>query len=211
MRVGMIGGTFDPIHAGHLILAEQARDQLALAQVVFVPAGQPPHKPKKQITAAHHRLAMVELAIADYDAFAVSRIDLDREGPCYSVDTITLLQESWGPEAKIYFLIGEDSLRDLPKWHQPDRLLRLCQIVAVQRPGYSVDPNALDKQLAGAADRIQTIASPLIDISSTEIRERVRENRSIRYLVPEPVRRYIEQHNLYTAHRSEENAPWKTP
>jgi nicotinate-nucleotide adenylyltransferase len=210
MRVGVIGGTFDPIHAGHLIVAEQARDQLALDQVVFIPAGQPPHKAARQITAAHHRLAMVQLAIADHVAFALSRIDLDREGPCYSVETISLLQEKWGPETEIHFLIGEDSLRDLPRWHQPDRLLRLCQIVAVQRPGYSVDLNTLDKQLAGAADRIQTIASPLIDISSTDIRERVRENRSIRYLVPDPVRRYIEQHNLYTIYRPEENTPWTT-
>jgi nicotinate-nucleotide adenylyltransferase len=211
MRVGMIGGTFDPIHVGHLILAEQARDQLALEQVVFIPAGQPPHKATKQITAAHHRLAMVQLAIEAHDAFAVSRIDLDREGPCYSVDTISLLQKTWGSETEIYFLIGEDSLRDLPKWHQPDRLLRLCQIVAIRRPGYSVDLNALDRRLAGVADRIQTISSPLIDISSTDIRDRVRENRSIRYLVPEPVRRYIEQHNLYTSYQPEENTPWTTP
>ena len=210
MRVGVIGGTFDPIHAGHLILAEQARDQLALEQVVFVPAGQPPHKATKQITASQHRLAMVQLAIADHVAFAVSRIDLDREGPCYSVETIALLQENWGPETEIYFLIGEDSLRDLPLWHQPDRLLRLCQIVAIQRPGYHVDLNALDRQLAGAANRIQTIASPLIDISSTDIRERVRENRSIRYLVPDAVRRYIEQHDLYTTCRPEESTPWTT-
>ncbi len=211
MRVGVIGGTFDPIHVGHLILAEQARDQLALEQVVFIPAGQPPHKSAKQITASQHRLAMVQLAIAGHEAFAVSRIDLDREGPCYSVETLTLLQEAWGPEAEIHFLIGEDSLRDLPQWHQPDRLMHLCQIVAVQRPGYHIDLDALDRQLAGAADRIQSIASPLIDISSTEIRERVQENRSIRYLVPEPVRHYIEQHNLYTGHGPEERVPWTTP
>lgn len=209
MRVGVIGGTFDPIHAGHLIMAEQARDQLGLEQVVFVPAGQPPHKVTVRITTAHHRLAMVQLAIADHDDFAFSRIDLDREGPCYSVDTIALLQAAWGPEARIHFLIGEDSLRDLPKWYQPERLLGMCQIVAVQRPGYSVDVDTLDMQLAGAADRIQSIASPLIDISSTEIRQRVREKRSIRYLVPEPVRRYIEQHDLYTADRPEETRPWK--
>ena len=208
MRVGVIGGTFDPIHTGHLILAEQARDQLGLERVVFIPAGQPPHKITTPITAVHHRLAMVQLAIADHDAFTFSRIDLDREGPCYSVDTIALLQEVWGPGTKIHFLIGEDSLRDLPKWYQPECLLRMCQIVAVQRPGYSVDLDTLDMQLAGAADRIQSIASPLIDISSTEIRRRVREKRSIRYLVPEPVRRYIEQHDLYSADRPEEITPW---
>jgi nicotinate-nucleotide adenylyltransferase len=197
MRIGVIGGTFDPIHTGHLIVAEEVRARFDLSQVVFVPAGRPPHKLDREITDPEHRFEMVRLAIADNEGFAVSRVDLDRGGPCYTVDTVGLLQDTWGTDVRIYFLIGADSLADLPTWYQPQRLLRLCQVVAVTRPGYPVDLPALEQQLPGAAALIQTLDTPTLNISSTEIRRRVRGGGSIRYLVPAVVEQYIGEHRLY--------------
>jgi nicotinate-nucleotide adenylyltransferase len=198
MRIGVIGGTFDPIHMGHLLVAEEARTQLELHHVVFVPAGNPPHKHTRQITDAERRLDMIRLAIADNASFAVSRVDVDREGPSYTVDMIRLLQDAWGTRAEIYFLIGGDSLIDLPTWHRPDLLLRLCHVVAVRRPGYLTDLEQLEHLLPGTSRLIQILDVPTLDISSTEIRDRVHRGRSIRYLVPASVARYICQHRLYS-------------
>lgn len=197
MRTGVIGGTFDPIHIGHLIIAEEARVLLELDQMVFIPAGKPPHKLDLSITDPEHRFAMVELATADNPHMTVSRVDIDRPGPCYTVDTIRLLQDVWGPETAIYFLIGTDSLAELPTWYQPQRLLRLCHIVAVRRPGYPVDLQALEGVLPGAASLIHILEAPVLDISATDVRRRIREGRSIRYVVPRAVERYISEHRLY--------------
>jgi len=197
MRVGVIGGTFDPIHTGHLIIAEGARDALDLQRVIFVPAGQPPHKRSSRISPAEHRLEMVRLAIAGNGYFTASRVDIDREGPSYTVDTIRLLHDAWGSDVRIYFLIGGDSLAELPTWYQPQRLLEICQVVAVPRPGYELDLESLDVEIPGAAERIQMLSMPLVDLSATEIRDRVRDRRSIRYLVPDAVERYIYRHRLY--------------
>ena len=196
-RIGVIGGTFDPIHLGHLIIAEEARTLLSLNRVIFVPAGQPPHKSVHQISIPERRLEMVRLAISSNEHFGVSRVDIDRTGPCYTVDTIRLLQETWGADTELYFLIGSDSLVDLPTWHQPAQLLRLCHMVAVQRPGYQADLLELERLLPGAAPAIQLIDTPTLDISSTEIRHRVRKQGSIRYLVPAAVDHYIHQHRCY--------------
>jgi nicotinate-nucleotide adenylyltransferase len=162
-----------------------------------VPAGQPPHKLERAITDPERRFEMIRLATADNAHFSVSRVDLDREGPCYTVDMIGLLQRDWGEGAQLYFLIGADSLSELPTWRQPERLLRLCQVVAVDRPGHGVDLQALDRLLPGVASLVQLLDAPTLDISSTEIRRRVAEGLSIRYLVPAEVERYIEQHRLY--------------
>jgi nicotinate-nucleotide adenylyltransferase len=205
MRLGVIGGTFDPIHIGHLILAEGARDALHLGRVLFVPAGHPPHKRSIRITASRHRLQMVRLAIAGNGHLAISRVDLDRAGPSYTVDTIRLLQHAWGPDARIHFLIGGDSLAELPTWHQPERLIEICQVVAVPRLGYEPDLEALDRAIPGAADRVQVLHTPLVDLSATEIRDRIRNRRSIRYLVPEAVERYIYRHRLYREPAAEED------
>jgi nicotinate-nucleotide adenylyltransferase len=205
MRLGVLGGTFDPIHIGHLILAEGARDALQLERVVLIPAGQPPHKRSARITASEHRLQMVRLAIAANGHFSISRVDLDRRGPSYTVDTMHLLQEAWGPDTRIHFLIGGDSLAELPTWHQPERLIEICQVVAVPRPGYDPDLDALDRELPGAADRVQVLHTPLVDLSATEIRDRVRDRRSIRYLVPEAVEQYIYRHRLYRHEAAGEN------
>jgi len=200
-HIGVIGGTFDPIHTGHLIIAQEAHTRLGLDSVVFVPAGQPPHKLECAITDPEHRFEMVRLAIADNAHFSVSRIDLDREGPCYTVDTIGLLQRKWGANTRIYFMIGADSLSELPGWRQPERLLRLCQVVAVARPGYQMDLRALDRLLPGAASLIQLLDAPTLDISSTGVRRRVAEGLAIRYLVPTTVERYILENRLYHSPR----------
>jgi nicotinate-nucleotide adenylyltransferase len=196
-HIGLLGGSFDPIHVGHLHIARQACAGLALDRVVFVPAGQPPHKLDQALTDPEHRFEMVRLALAEEPCFSVSRIDLDRPGPCYSVDTVRLLQEQWGPEARIYFLIGADSLVDLPTWYQPRRLLDLCQVVAIDRPGYGVDLTALERRFPGASPAILLEHVPPIGVSATEIRRRVAEQRSIEGLVPPAVASYIEAHGLY--------------
>jgi nicotinate-nucleotide adenylyltransferase len=197
MRIGVIGGTFDPPHLGHLIVAQETHLRLDLERVVFVPAGQPPHKRNQAITDADHRVAMVELAIAGDTRFALSRVDVERPGPCYSVDTVRLLHEAWGEDAAIHFIIGSDSLRDLPKWYQPQRLLRMCQVIAVDRPGYPTDLAKIDRDLPGVAGLIERIEIPTVDISSTQIRERVTNGWPIRYLVRDPVARYVQEHHLY--------------
>ena len=196
-HIGVIGGTFDPIHTGHLIIAQEALTRLELDRVLFVPAGQPPHKLEREITDPERRFEMVRLAVAGNARFSVSRVDLDRDGPCYTVDTIGLLQRTWGEDTRLYFVIGADSLSELPTWRQPERLLRLCQVVAVARPGHQMDLQALDRLLPGAASRVRLLDAPTLDISSTEIRRRVAGGLSIRYLVPAEVARYVEQYRLY--------------
>jgi nicotinate-nucleotide adenylyltransferase len=198
-RFGVLGGSFDPIHAGHLHIARQACLRLALDKVVFVPAGDPPHKLDQALTDPEHRFEMVRLALAQEPCFGISRIDIDRPGPCYSVDTVRLLQERWGPEVRIYFLIGADSLVDLPTWYQPRRLLELCQVVAIGRPGYEVDLTALERRFPGAPPVLLLEHVPPIDVSATEIRRRVSAGASIEGLVPPAVADYIEAHRLYRA------------
>jgi nicotinate-nucleotide adenylyltransferase len=197
MRVGVLGGTFDPIHIGHLVSAEEARMELKLERVIFVPAGLPPHKLDHVVSPVEHRLAMVELAIASNPHFAVSRVDIDRFGPCYTVDTIDLLRNEWGPGVKIYFIMGSDSLLDILTWHNPGRLIRLCRFAVVSRPGYQVDLDELDALLPGVASRVHMLNAPQLAISSTDIQRRVREGLPIKYQVPKAVEDYIYQHKLY--------------
>jgi nicotinate-nucleotide adenylyltransferase len=201
LRIGILGGTFDPIHVGHLIIAEEVRTRLGLSQVVFVPAGLPPHKRGWAIAAPEHRLQMIKLAIAGNPHFSLSRLDIDRSGPSFTVDTVHLLLDAWGADAEIYFIMGSDSLAELPTWHQPERLMRLCHIVAVGRPGYRVDLTELNRLLPGATTLIRMMDTPALDVSSTDIKRRVREGRSIRYLVPRAVERYIQEHSLYAVPR----------
>lgn len=196
-RIGVLGGTFDPPHYGHLAIAEEARVRLNLERVLFVPAREPPHKPGRPISPVEDRLAMVQAAIADNPAFTLSRVDVDRPGPSYTVDTMALLQAQLGSDAQLYLIIGMDSLRDLPTWHQPARLLDLCHIVAVSRPGYSCDMAALARLLPAVTTRVILIDGPALDISATELQRRIRAGLPIRYQVPEPVRRYIYEKGLY--------------
>jgi nicotinate-nucleotide adenylyltransferase len=167
--------------------------------MVFVPAGLPPHKLAQPITDPGQRLEMVKLAIAGNANFSVSRIDVDRFGPSYTVDTIRLFIDAWGAETEVYFLMGSDSLAELVTWRQPDRLMRLCHIVVVGRPGYDVDLGELDRLLPGAALLVRMVDTPILAISSTDIKCRVRKGHSIRYLVPQAVERYIYEHGLYVS------------
>lgn len=197
-NVGMLGGTFDPIHYGHLAIAEDCGAQLGLEVVLFVPAGGPPHKQGRAISPAADRLAMVERAIATNPRFGLSRIDVERPGLSYSVDTVRALQAQLGPETRIFFIVGADSLIDLPTWREPDQLSHLCQIVAVNRPGYAqVDLARLEATIPETTRRIIQLTTPGIDVSSTQLRQRVAEGRPIRYLVPDPVLAYIQEHGLY--------------
>jgi len=197
MRLGVFGGTFDPVHYGHLVAAEEVRYRLRLDKVLFVPAGMPPHKLDHDITPTRHRLAMLELAIASNPGFALSRVDIDRHGPCYTVDTLALLHEEYGPGTELFFLMGMDSLAEILTWKEPERLIRLAQIVVVGRPGFQADVDELDKVLPGAAERISIVDTPLMEVSSGDIRQRVREGAPIRYQVPEAVEAYIRAHRLY--------------
>ncbi|MFB0545945.1 MAG: nicotinate-nucleotide adenylyltransferase [Anaerolineae bacterium] len=197
MRVGVIGGTFDPIHIGHLVIAEEARGRLNLDRVVFVPAATPPHKVDNDISSVEHRLAMVELAIATNPYFFLSRVDIERSGPCYTIDTIKLLRDEWGPGVEIYFIMGQDSLVDILTWHEPQRLIRLCRLVVLSRPGYKADLEELEALLPGITPHTHILNSPELDISSSDIRQRVREGLPIKYQVPEAVEEYIYAHGLY--------------
>ena len=198
-RIGLFGGSFDPIHVGHLHIARQACARLDVERVVFVPAGRPPHKLAQALTEPKHRFEMARLAVAEEPCFSISRIDLDRPGPCYSVDTVRLLQETWGPDARIHFLIGADSLADLPTWYQPRRLLELCQVVVVGRPGYDLDLARLERRFPGAPPVVFLEHVPQIDVSSTEIRRLVSAGCSIEGFVPSAVAAYIKAHGLYRA------------
>jgi nicotinate-nucleotide adenylyltransferase len=201
MRIGVLGGTFDPIHIGHLVAAEEAQLRLGLERVVFVPAGLPPHKLHEDVTPTEHRLNMVRLALNDNPYFVISRVDIDRFGPSYSVDTIELLRDEYGSEAELYFIMGSDSLAELPTWHRPERLIRLCRIVALPRLGYRVGLEELNRLLPGAIARVQLLDMPLLQISGTDLQRRVRVGLSIKYLVPPAVEDYIRQHKLYQDHR----------
>ena len=196
-RVGLLGGTFDPIHIGHLILADQACSQLGLDEVLLLPAADPPHKQGRQIAPVADRVRMVELAIAGNPALRLSRVDVDRPGPHYTLDTVRLLKGQFPPDARLYFLMGFDSLRDLPKWHSPLELLAEVHLVALTRPDVPIDWNELESVLPGVRAQITLLDMPEVEVASHSLREAVRVGSSIRYLVPEEVRRYIMDKGLY--------------
>lgn len=198
-RLGLFGGTFDPPHLGHLLLAQWSAEALALDALWFVPAADPPHKQDRAISPVTERLAMLERALADNSLFVLSRIDVDRLGPHYTVDMVALARQKQ-PEAEWFFLMGADSLRDLPTWHQPARLIQRCKLAVFQRPGVSYDLEQLEAMLPGLGDRVTFIDGPRLDLSGTDIRARVQAGLTIRYLVPDAVRAYIAAHDLYTTH-----------
>ena len=198
MRLGVLGGTFDPIHFGHLLAAEEVRESLNLTRVLFAPAASPPHKQQTPILAVAHRLAMVELAIADNPAFALSRLDVDRPGPHYSLDLMRLVRAEHGTSPDTTWLIvGADSLLHLPTWHAPDLLIQECRLAVVARPNYPVDMAALEAALPGLAARVDWAEMPELGIASSDLQQRVRAGRSIRYQVPAAVARYVADHGLY--------------
>ncbi|MDX2160145.1 MAG: nicotinate-nucleotide adenylyltransferase [bacterium] len=196
-RIGILGGTFDPPHIGHLVLAEYAAEALAFERVLFVPAATPPHKLHETRTSIEHRVGMLTLAIASNPRFALSRVDIDRPGPHYTVDMIAILQSQY-PDAELYFVMGGDSLRDLPKWNRPAELIRCCKLVVLQRPNMEpISPFMHEDILPGLAERVLILDDPLLGFSSTGIVARLHSGRSIRYMTPDPVLAYIHEHQLY--------------
>lgn len=196
-RIGLFGGTFDPPHLGHLILASEARFQLELTRLLWTLTPEPPHKEDQLITSIEHRLAMVQLAIADNPAFELSRVELDRPGPHYTLDTIKLLAEQ-NPDAEIVPVIGGDSLNDLPTWHHPQELVYAAHWIGVmRRPGESSDLEELERELPGISSKVHYVDAPLLEIASREIRSRIATGRPFRYYLPQSVYHYITQHHLY--------------
>jgi nicotinate-nucleotide adenylyltransferase len=193
--IGVLGGTFDPIHIGHLALAEEAREALGLERVLFMPAAIPPHKQGRPITDSVHRRAMVELAIADNPAFEVSTIELERSGPSYTVDTLEALA---GRSTSLALVLSAESYRDLPGWHRPERILELATVAVAPRAGFELPSRDwLEDRFPGRAGRVVFLDGPRLWVSASEIRSRVAAGRSIRYLVPAEVDRYIALYGLY--------------
>jgi nicotinate-nucleotide adenylyltransferase len=194
--VGVLGGTFDPPHIGHLVIAQEALGQLGLARVVFAPTREPPHKPANGITPIAHRVAMVQLAITGHPQFSVSKVDVDRAGPTYTVDTMHLLHQQYHDD-ELYFIMGMDSLANILTWRSPERLIQECRLAVFNRPGFSVDLAALESRLPGLEKRFVLLPAPSLDIAASDLQRRVRAGESIAHLVPDAVAAYIEEHRLY--------------
>ena len=199
MNIGVLGGTFDPVHTGHLIIAEEARLRLGLSRVIFVPASQPWLK-EHNITPGEHRMEMITLAIAPNPYFQASTVDMERPGPSYTVDTLADLRRELGEEANLYFILGIDALVQLPTWREPQRITTLCHLVGARRAeAADLDLESLERSIPGVSRRIIILDNPLIDVSSSDIRQRVAEGKSIHDMVPEAVERYIRVGGLYLA------------
>jgi nicotinate-nucleotide adenylyltransferase len=197
VRIGLFGGTFDPPHLGHLILASEAQTQLELTRLLWVLTPDPPHKQDQVITPTGHRLAMVKLAIQDNPSFELSRVELDRPGPHYTLDTVRIIAGQ-NPGAEIVPIIGGDSLRDLPKWHKPQDFLHACHWLGVmRRPGDAASLEELERQLPGISSKVHYVDAPLLEIASRDIRNRIAQGEPVRYYVPKAVAEYIEEHHLY--------------
>ncbi len=198
MRVGVLGGTFDPIHVGHLVAAEEVRYALGLEKVLFVPAAEPPHKRERVVSPAEDRIRMVELSIASNPHFELSLIEVERGGVSYTVDTLESLRAQWGGDVALYFIVGMDSLAELMTWREPWRLISLCRLAVVNRPPYlEVDLAGLERALPGITGRVDFVRMPGIYVSSTDLQSRVRRGLPIRYQVLDPVERYILERGLY--------------
>ena len=198
MKAGIFGGTFDPIHLGHLIIAEEARCRFKLDKIIFVPAGQPWMKADRTITSGEHRLAMLRISTASNPYFEISSVELERTGPTYTVDTLEQLWKELGYTSQLYLLLGWDSLKDLPKWKAPLRISRMATLVAFPRPGYEKpDVTKLESEVPGLTEKLVMQDGPYIGISSTCIRQKIADGHSIRYKVPEAVAQYITDHRLY--------------
>jgi nicotinate-nucleotide adenylyltransferase len=196
-RFGVFGGTFDPPHLGHLILAAEAQSQLELERVLFVLTADPPHKRGRQLTPVADRLAMVAAAIKSQDIFELSRVEIDRPGPHYAADTMKLLAKEHGGKGLVY-LIGGDSLRDLPNWNRPQEFITACSGIGVmRRPRTRIDLDDLERSLPGLTAKLEFVDAPLLEISSSEIRERVRNGGHYRFYLPGAVFEFIREQGLY--------------
>jgi nicotinate-nucleotide adenylyltransferase len=195
-RVGIFGGTFDPIHLGHLHIADGLREKLGLDQIIWVVAGKPPHKRGQIVSDDDDRVAMVRLAVRDRPGHIVSRVEVDRPGPSYTADTLETLTAEMDP-ARYFFLMGEDSLRDFPTWRNPERILELADLGVVGRPGIDTDLARLTAELPSLAGKVHLASLAELPYSSSEIRQRVASGRPIDDLTVEPVVQYIRDHGLY--------------
>ncbi|MBI3960153.1 MAG: nicotinate-nucleotide adenylyltransferase [Chloroflexi bacterium] len=198
LRIGIFGGTFDPIHIGHLILAEEAWFQLDLDRVYLVPAGDPPHKQDRRLAPVEHRIRMAQLATADSDYIRVSRVDADRPGPHYTADMVRIVRQRVDRQVELYFLMGMDSLGDLPTWSEAQWLVDNCRLVALSRHDVDIDWERLNSALPGVQEKVIILDMPELEIASNIIQRRVRSGQPIRYQVPRLVERYIREHNIYT-------------
>ena len=202
---GVFGGTFDPIHVAHLAVAEAARDALQLRRVLFVPAARPPHKASQRVSPAPDRLAMVRAATADNEAFAVSTVELERDGPSYTVDTLRELAAAEPPGSRLALILSAEAFADVPTWRDPAGILALATLVVVPRDGYpDADPAALTAAIPGVtAPQVVVLDGPRMQLSASELRARARTGRSLRYLVPDAVAAYIGDHALYQDHHKD--------
>jgi nicotinate-nucleotide adenylyltransferase len=196
VNIGILGGTFDPIHIGHLVVAEEARIKLGFNEVLFVPAGQPLLKPDRNITPSDQRVEMVRRAIADNPHFKLCTIEAERPGPSYTVDTVMTLTEQLGSEVGLFFILGRDTLAELPSWKEPKKLVQLCRLVVAPRLG-SKDLQHLETEIPGLLGKVVQLDMPVIGISSSGIRQRVAQGLPIRYLVPAGVEKYISEQKIY--------------
>jgi nicotinate-nucleotide adenylyltransferase len=197
VRLGIFGGTFDPPHLGHLILAAECHAQLGLEKVVFVPTADPPHKRGRQFAPVADRVGMVEAAIRGQGIFELSRVEIDRPGPHYALDTMKFLASEY-TENDLVYLIGGDSLRDLPDWNRPKEFIAACSAIGVmRRPRTRIDISQLESKLPGLSAKLEFVEAPLLEISSTEIRQRVREGGHYRYYLPNAVYEIIQERKLY--------------
>jgi len=196
VNIGVLGGTFDPIHIGHLVVAEEARIKLGFREVLFVPAGQPWLKRDRNITPAVPRVEMVRRAIADNPYFKLCTLEAERAGPSYTVDTLTMLRKQLGSEASLFFILGRDTLAELPLWKEPEKLVQLCRLVVAPRLG-SKDLKHLETAIPGLLDKVIQLDMPVIGISSSGIRQRIAQGLPIRYLVHPEVEKYITEHRIY--------------
>ena len=198
-RLGIMGGTFDPVHYGHLVTAETARAQFNFDKVIFIPSGCPPHKIGQKITEAQHRYLMTVLAVNTNIFFEVNRIEIERQGNSYAFDTVLQLKKEFGPEWELYFITGADAVLEILTWKNIRRLIEICTFVAATRPGFdlSVLDNKLEQISSIAKDKFLTFEVPALSISSTDIRQKVASGKPIKYLLPESVERYIDTNNLY--------------
>lgn len=199
VKLGVLGGTFDPVHNGHILMAERARDELGLDKVVLIPAGTPMSRHDRPVTPPGHRLMMVRRAVEGKDRLSVSVMELERPGPSYTADTLRELRRRYGDEADIYFILGSDSLALLPSWHEPGEIISLGKLAVVPRPDFPVPPDEeLNTLLPGLAARVVRLNGPVGDYKATEIRDLARQKKPIDHLVPPAVADYIAAKYLYS-------------
>ncbi len=199
LNIGLMGGTFDPIHMGHLVTAEEARQQFDLDYVIFVPTGTPPHKEKEAISLPEHRYLMTSLAVMSNPSFFVSRIEIDQAEPTFTIDTVKHFACGKDPAPEVFFITGADAILEIFTWKDYEELLQICTFIAVSRPGYSLDHfhETLDRTCPESKHKVHLLEIPALAVSSTFIRERVTLSKTIKYLTPEPVEQFIKKHGLY--------------